>query len=291
MAKQAKVPQTEWTRSGMDISRTAVPYYQSNLGRIDEYLSDPTARQDMYLNKYFGADAVQNQDFLRQYNRAMGYATGNNYAATAGGLSSSAQRAYNEQQRYYNDLLARLQGQNVGTAYNMSNADYQNMLAANQAYQNAYNLGANYSQIEQQNALAKQANKNWLGQILDAAGQAGMSSGNPWGMAIGAAASTAGNMMQTDTSQAMSAIYGGSPTQYQQGNIYGNAFTNIAQADWSPVSNWWNSRGGQSQSLSDKLGYGGYTPTSTSSITPSGLRSGNLWGLNQSNKKNYFSFT
>ena len=133
MAKVAKVPQTDWTRGGMSIANTAIPLYQSNLTRIDEYLQDPTARQDMYLNKYFGADAAQNQDVLRAYNRAMGNATANNYAATAGGLASTNQRLYDDQQRYYNDLINRVYSGNVTNAYNMSNMDYQNMLAANNA--------------------------------------------------------------------------------------------------------------------------------------------------------------
>ena len=245
MAKQAKVPQTEWTRAGRDISNTAVPLYQSNLNRMDEYLQDPTARQDMYLNKYFGSDAVQNQDFLRQYNRAMGNATGQNYAATAGGLASSAQRAYNDQQRYYNDLLARLQGQNVGNAYGMSSQDYQNMLAANNAYNQAYNLGQTYSQIAQQNELAKQANRNWLGQGLSGVGSVLSSIPHPVTMALGGAMQLGGNLATTDTSQAMATIYGGSPNQYNTGNVYGDTFTNIAKTDWTPVVKWWNARKGQ----------------------------------------------
>ena len=91
MAKQAKIPQTEWTRGGRDISNTAIPLYQSNLQRMDEYLQDPTARMDMYMNKYYGPNSVDTQDLIRAYNRAMGNATGQNYSATTGGYTSSGQ--------------------------------------------------------------------------------------------------------------------------------------------------------------------------------------------------------
>lgn len=266
MAKQAKVPQTEWTKAGMDISRTATPLYQSNLQRMDEYLTDPSATMDKYLNKYYGADAAQYSDFLRQYNRAMGNTTANNYAATQGGYTSSGQRSYMDNQRAMNDLASRLQQYGVNSAALLGNQDYQNMLAANNAYYNAYGLGKNYSNIQQQNALADQANKNWMGQLLNAAGQAGMSSGNPLGMALGAAASTAGNMMQTDTSQAMNSIYGGGTGNWQNQNVFGDAFTNIGKADWSPVTNWWQGK------------FGGTATGTTNSNFDTNLNSGNLFG-------------
>lgn len=250
MAKMAKVPQTDWTRGGRDISNTSIPLYQQNLQRMGSYLDDPMAYQQKYLDTYFGADAVQNQDFLRRYNRAMGIATGNNYAATAGGLSSSAQRAYNDQQRYYNDLLSRMQGNNVINAYNMSNQDFQNMRGANADYLNAYNLGQNYSQIEQQNELAKQANKNWLGNAIQLGGTAIGSIWGPAGAAVGGALGGAlGSAFQTDTSQAMAAIYGGQPANYANAGTgqFINPYQAIQDANWQQVGqsikNWWNNRG------------------------------------------------
>lgn len=247
MAKMAKVPQTDWTRAGRDISKTATPLYQENLQRMGSYLNDPMAYQQKYLDTYFGADAVQNQDFLRRYNRAMGTATGNNYAATTGGLSSSAQRAYNDQQRYYNDLLSRLQGNNVLNAYNMSNQDFQNMRGANADYLNAYNLGQNYSQIEQQNELAKQANKNWLGNAIQLGGTAIGSIWGPAGASIGSAlGGAAGSAFQTDTSQALAAIYGGQPANYANAGTgqFINPYQAIQDANWQQagqsLKNWWN---------------------------------------------------
>ena len=248
MAKVAKVPQTDWTRGGMSIANTAIPLYQSNLTRMDEYLQDPTARQDMYLNKYFGADAAQNQDILRAYNRAMGNATANNYAATAGGLASTNQRMYDDQQRYYNDLINRVYSGNVTNAYNMSNMDYQNMLAANSAYNNAYGLGQNYSKIEQQNALADKANGNWLGQGLSSVGSVLSSILNPVTMGLGAAMQLGGNLATTDTSQAMAAVYGGNPSDYSNNNVYGDAFKNIGKSNmYDTFKTWWDKKKGSSE--------------------------------------------
>lgn len=224
MAKQAKKKQTEWNKQGKEIADMSVPMYESNLDRIDDYLSNPTERQDMYLNKYYGTNNATNSDFLRQYQRTMGNTTANNYNATSGGYSSANQRNYEDQQRYQNDLASRLADQGAQSAYNMAQNDYANMLNANNAYHNAYALGKNYSDVDQYNDAVRQGNKNWLGSLLQSAGQAGMSSGNPWGMAIGAAVGTAGGMMQTDTS--------GITEGGQSGTAGTSAYTN-AQNDFA----------------------------------------------------------
>lgn len=278
MAKQAKVPQTEWTTAGMDISRTATPLYQSNLQRMDDYLSDPSATMDKYLNKYYGADSAQYSDFLRQYNRAMGNTTANNYAATQGGYTSSGQRSYMDNQRAMNDLASRLQQYGVNSAALLGNQDYQNMLAANSAYNNAYMLGKNYSNIEQQNALIDAQNKNWWSNLLSAAGQAGMASGNPWGMALGAAANTVGGMTATDTSNAqntLASIYGGygaSPST--QNNTFTNLFNQMNKYDWTPVGQWYQNKFGKAT-----------TGTANPNFDTS-LNSGNLFGGLNTNANN-----
>lgn len=204
--KRSKKKQTDYNIGGKAISDTAIPLYQKNLTRMDDYLSDPTARQDEYMNKYFSTNNAQNSDFLRNYQRAMSNVTGNNYSATSGGYSSSGQRAYDDNQRYWNDLGSRLQGNNVSTAYNMANQDYQNMLGANSSYQNAYGLGKAYSDIDQYNDLVDQANSRWYTGVMDALGEAGMASGNPWGMAIGAALKTGGSLLSNDAGEQLDAM-------------------------------------------------------------------------------------
>lgn len=157
MAKMAKQKQTDYTKGGKLISDTSIPLYVNNLGRIDEYLSDPQARMNKYLTDYYDNTAAQS-DFLRNYQRAMSGQTGLNYSATTGGYTSEGQRAYEDQQRYQNDLAARLRDQGVTSAYNMASGDFGNMLSANNAYYNAYGLGKPYSDVEQYNYLAKQNN-------------------------------------------------------------------------------------------------------------------------------------
>lgn len=244
MAKQAKLPQTDYTRGGRDISNTSIPLYQSNLRSMGTYLEDPTARQDLYMNKYFGPEAVQNTDMLRNYNRAMGLATANNYAATGGGLSSSGQRAYDDQQRYYNDLLSRLQGSNVSNAYNMSSQDFQNMLNANESYRAAYGLGAPYSQTEQQNALIDAQNRNWWSSAMSGVGSVLSAIPTPPTMVLGAGLQTAGAATAIDTSNAQNAlasIYGGQGvTPVTQNNTYTNLANTLRKADWSPLVKYYN---------------------------------------------------
>ena len=193
-----KVKQTDYTKGGRDISNTAIPLYQNNLTRIDEYLADPMAAQDAYLNKYYNANTAQNTDFRRAYQRDMAKMTANNYAATNGGYSSLGNRSYVDNQRNWNDAAARWYDQGVANSYKMASQDYDNMLYANKAYENAYNLGEDYSRIDQYNDQVDQANGQWWNSLMDAAGEAGMKSGNPYAMAIGAALKTGAGMTRKD---------------------------------------------------------------------------------------------
>ena len=168
MGKMAKKIQTDYTTGGRDISNTAVPLYQKNLNLISEYNSDPTGTIDMYKNKYYTNTANQS-DFLTDYNRAMANKTNANYSATGGGYSSSGQRAYDDAQRYWNDRAARLEDYGVQSAASMAQNYYNNLLNANTGYNQAYNLGKEYSDIEQYNNLAKQ-NNSFKNQALGVGG-------------------------------------------------------------------------------------------------------------------------
>lgn len=257
MAKQAKIPQTEWTRSGMDISRTSVPLYQEGLQNLGGLTTNPRSNIDAYLTHYYGPESVAAQDFNRQYVRNMGNVTANNYAATQGGYTSSGQRAYDDQQRYMNDLQSRLYNQGISNSMAQHNYDVNNQLNALGAYHNAYGLGQNYSQIEQQNALADQANRNWLGNLVGIGGTAlgaiagtalpgvGTALGAQLGSALGNAV---GSNLQTDVGPAMAAIYGGNAANYQtQGNAFMNptdAYNILGQAasglNFNNLGGWWN---------------------------------------------------
>lgn len=244
--KRSKMKQTDYTTGGRDISNTAIPLYQENLTRIGDYLSDPTERQDMYYDKYYGANNVENNDAIRNYKRAMAQTTANNYSATSGGYSSSGQRAYDDNQKGWNDYLARLANQGITASYNMAKQDYQNMLGANTAFQNAYSLGEDYSKIDQYNDLVNQANNNWYSGVLNAVGQAGMSSGNPWGMAIGAALSTTGDMLGNNAGDLADSMFqknwgtstGSNSRDTQSSSTLGNAFSKGWEGVSTLVNDW-----------------------------------------------------
>ena len=189
MAKVAKKTQTDYTRGGKAISDTAIPLYQENLTRMGSYLENPQESTDSYLNKYFSGTAEQS-DFLRNYQKAMAGQTGSNYAATSGGYSSLGQSNYADQQRYWNDLANRLYSGNVTNAYNMASQDFANMLNANTSYNQAYGLGKEYSDIEQWNYQAKQANAP-MSQIGSSMGTIGAGVGAVFGGPLGALAGSA----------------------------------------------------------------------------------------------------
>ena len=235
MAKQAKKIQTDYTKGGRDISNTVVPLYQTNLQQMADYNSNPSARTDEYLDKYYTNTSAQN-DFLREYNRNMSNKASQNYSATGGGYSSAGQRAYDDLQRYEDDLASKLYDQGVANARAMAQQGFNNLLQSNTPYQNAYSLGKEYSDIQQYNNMVKQANawNNQVGQILPAVGSA---IGSIWGpvgsMAGGAIGKGLGGMMSTDTSNFFNSQGAGSG--YQQGTgVQGQQYSGTP---WEQISN------------------------------------------------------
>lgn len=234
MAKKAKKVQTDYTKGGRDISNTAVPLYQTNLQRIDEYNTDPSAARDTYLDKYYTNTSAQN-DFLREYNRAMGNKTAQNYSATGGGYSSAGQRAYNDLQRYQDDLASRLYDQGVANAAAMAQQDFNNLLSAGNAYNQAYALGKEYSDIEQYNNMVNQNNKwyNQAAQVLPAVGTAiGGAFGGTVGAGLGNVIGTGlGGTFGIDTSDYFGSQGAGSGQGFGAG-AQGGQYAN----QWSPLA-------------------------------------------------------
>lgn len=212
MAKMAKQIQTDYTKGGHDISQTAIPYYQNALGYMNDYLSDPTAYIDKYLNQYYSDNAQSRKDFDRQYLNAMSKATANNYAATHGGYSSAGQRSYQDLQRNQNDLYARMREQGIQSAAGLAQNWFNSALSATPAYQNAYSLGKDYSNIEQYNNIAKQNNSfgnqalGVGGQLTSSAGQVFSAIPTPWTQALGAGLQGTGAIMSSQTIDPSSAL-------------------------------------------------------------------------------------
>ena len=110
--------------------------------------------------------------------------TAQNYAATQGGYTSAGQRAYMDQQRAYNDAMARLYNQGISNARSMYQSDVTNQQNALGAYGNAYGLGKEYSDIEQYNYMVDQMNNPW-NQLLGAAPAVGALGGAAVGALVG----------------------------------------------------------------------------------------------------------
>ena len=241
MAKKAKKIQTDYTKGGRDISNTAIPLYQTNLQQMADYNNNPSARTDEYLDKYYTNTSAQN-DFITEYNRAMANKTAQNYSATGGGYSSAGQRSYDDLQRHENDLASRLYDQGVANAAAMAQQDFNNLLQSNAAYQNAYGLGKEYSDIQQYNNMVKQANawNNQVGQVLPAVGSAVGSIWGPVGSAVGGAIGKGlGGMMSTDTSDFFKSQNAGAGKGAGSGQGAGTGAQDgqYAVSPWEQISN------------------------------------------------------
>lgn len=232
MAKMAKDTQTDYTRGGKAISDTAIPLYQTNLTRMDEYLENPQRSINTYLDTYFNPESnATYSDFLRNYTRNMANTTAHNYSATGGGYSTSGQRAYDDQQRFQNDLASRLRQYGIDTASTLANRDFQNMRGANADYNAAYQLGKSYSDIERYNNMVDQNNSflNQLSGVASGAGKVLSAIPTPWTQAIGAALQVGGSLGGTDVSHLASTLGAGAAQSAIGGVGSGDIYTNISQ--------------------------------------------------------------
>lgn len=228
MAKMAKKSQTDFTKGGRDISNTAVPLYQNALRDINDYNANTQGVIDDYLNKYYTNTTEQN-DFMRDYNRAMANKTAQNYSATGGGYSSAGQRAYEDLQRAENDLANRIYSGNVANAANMANQYYQNLLSSTNAYDRAYLQGKAYSDVQQYNDIADQ-NNSWTNQVVGALPAVGsaLSFINPVaGLVGGAVGEGLNNAFGLDTSAALGQMGAGSGQSAGSGSSPWSNLANI----------------------------------------------------------------
>lgn len=236
MAKQPKIAQTDYTRGGRDISNTAIPLYQQSLNQLGDYMSNVQSRLDPYMDYANLANAATQSDFLRNYQRAMGQATAGNYAATSGGYSSLNQQGYSDQQRYYNDLAARMYSQGLNTASQLAGQEYQMLTGVPSIYNQAYQLGKDYSDTERYNKMASDINNNWWASALQNVGQlggavAGGIVGGPAGAVAGSQLGggilgAVGSQFALDPS-ALRAVGGATPTQAeQQMGLYNQGINN-----------------------------------------------------------------
>lgn len=227
MGKKSKKIQTSYTTGGHNISETAIPLYQSNLTRMNDYLSDKGIGTTKEMYDLLYGNSTEWNDALRNYSRAMGQATANNYSATSGGYSSSGQRAYEDKQRYWNDQMSRLYDKGIQTSLSAANQYYNNLLSANDVYKQAYSLGKDYSDIEQYNNAVSQYNKNWWSPVASVAG--GVLSAIPTGVtqALGAGLSALGSTTATDISDVTG---NASDTGAANAGLYTNLGTGIGGA-------------------------------------------------------------
>jgi hypothetical protein len=200
----------------------AIPYYQENLQRMNDYLGKDYSDTISNYLQYSNESAMN--DYLRAYQKAMSDMASNNYSATSGGYTSSGQQAVDDTQRYYNDLMSRLASSNLSNAVSMAQNEYSNIANAFNPYQQAYNQGANYSNIQQYNDQVDSYNKNRLwNNILGIGGSIlgtgiGALTGNPYGgFKIGSAiGGNLGNMfspVDTTTMDALLSRYTGAGVQ------------------------------------------------------------------------------
>ena len=170
---------------------------------------------------------------------------------------------YDDSNRYLNDRLARLYDAGVQSSAQMAQNYYNNLLQGADRYHNAYKLGEDYSNIDQYNDQIDQSRNNWIGNVMNVAGDVGMSSGNPLGMAIGAALKTGSNFIGKDTTQAENLLLqkmgGNGVTSSTDSGNFGDVFTGLYNAGKTGMfakDNWkfWDKSGKAGKAVGGAVG-------------------------------------
>lgn len=263
MGNRSKMPQTDWTRQGKEIADTAVPYWKSNLTQLNDYMQNIQNRYDPYLEYAMNGQAAQTSDLLREYQRAMGNMTANNYSATSGGYSSTGQRAYDDQQRYWNDQVARLYSEGLDWAASQAGDEWTMLTNTPKVWQNAYAMGQNYSNIDQYNQLVDEANSNWWSGAMDTLGNIGMAIPNPIAKGIGGALKLGAGLTSSDAGQLADSLRSTNIYAQQQAqmNNAGQSFS----AGLNEVLGWgrdkygWLGGNNSSNNVGSGAGFGNWT--------------------------------
>lgn len=263
MGNRSKMPQTDWTRQGKEIADTAVPYWKSNLTQLNDYMQNIQNRYDPYLEYAMNGQAAQTSDLLREYQRAMGNATANNYSATGGGYSSTGQRAYDDQQRYWNDQVARLYAQGLDWAANQANNEWTMLTQTPNVWNQAYQRGQAYSNIDQYNQLVDEANSNWWSGAMDTLGNIGMAIPNPIAKGIGGALKLGAGLTASDAGQLADSLRNTSIYAQQQAqmNNAGQGFSAGLNEvlDWGKNKYGWFGGDNSADNTGSGAGFGSWT--------------------------------
>lgn len=242
--KEEKIAQTDYTRGGKKISDTAIPYYVNNLNQLNDYMQNIQNRLDPYMDYVNLSQAATQNDFLREYQKAMSNMTGNNYASTNGGYSSLNQQNYDDLQRYYDDLQSRYYTQGVNLASDLASQEWSMLAQTPTVWNNAYNAGKAYSDTERYNAMVDDYNSNAWTNIANTLGDIGLSSGNPYAMAAGVALKGVGTAFSKDYSamdglrQAATGVRDSG--QYNSGSAYTNMDIGGSLGNYLSNFNWFN---------------------------------------------------
>lgn len=205
-----KKEQKKYNKEVLKTGKAAVQYQRNALDLINKYTTGYADRTDFWTNKLNNRqlNLLSDQYLAKNANMLRGSAAfGSNSA-----LNRQIENNAYDQQNY----LANVANKNVELANSLQNNELQALGNAEKTYQGSVAMGANAAQNV--DAL----NWDWLksiGKGMQTVGQAGMSSGNPWAMAIGAAVNQTGGTIDAMVSDTTSL------TQGQRNDVISNVDT------------------------------------------------------------------
>lgn len=190
-----KKNQKRYNKDVMETGRQANQYMRNALGLINKYTTDYAGRNDFWASKLNDRqlNLLSDKYLAQNANMLRGQAAFGSNSETNRQIQNNAY----DQQNY----LANVANQNIMNANVLQQNELASLGNAASTYQNPIAMGANAAQNV--DAL----NWDWLNAIgkgMQTVGQAGMSSGNPWGMAIGAAVNQTGGTISALTSDTTS---------------------------------------------------------------------------------------
>lgn len=187
-----KKEQKSYNKDVLETGRQAIQYQRNALGLINKYTTDYSGRLDYWTNKLNNRQLNLLSDKYLASNASM------MRGQSAFGSNSATKLKQDENAYSQQNYLANVQNANVAAANQLQTNELTALGNAAKTYENPILMGGNAAK----NVDA--INSTWfsaLGKGMSSVGEAGIQSGNPWGMIIGAAVKQTGDTMTGLTSE------------------------------------------------------------------------------------------
>lgn len=255
--KKQKQEKTQYEAENQVLGRNAYSQIQPAADRMGDLTMNPDEYRQKMMNTYYNPEkSAEWSDAQRNILNTMANATAHNYAATGGGVSSSGNKYYDNNQRNMNDYAARLYDRGVQGANALYQGDLNNTRNYYSTMLGQHNLAQTGDAIDAYNKVLDEANKTWWTEPLTQVGNAVEQFAPGWWKAIGTGMKMGANAGSKDYSDSLARL-GGQFGASNDPTSYSNSATDFGGLVSSGANNWMNWSGLKTSGLTNALNNNG----------------------------------